>query len=152
MTITPNFREITKNAINLVSNWKLRAVGNWRKVSTLPKMLVSRETNVYIGCSTISENANEDEGVGHELHGYNNHYEPQMSGAPDPTYVRAIQRLRRYLETERAKEREGEGESKGGRDTGWDRKAAYLPRINATANVDVVYDQLDTLHTRDLAR
>ena len=56
--------------------------------------------------AVISENANEDEGVGHELHGYNNHYEPQMSGAPDPTYVRAIQRLRHYLELTRESERE----------------------------------------------
>lgn len=35
-----------------------------------------------------------------------------------------------------------------GMQIGIDRKVAYLPRINATTNVDVVYDQLDTLHIR----
>ena len=39
-----------------------------------------------------------------------------MSGAPDPAYVLAIQRLRQYLERtrEKEKEREGETESEGG--------------------------------------
>ena len=69
-------------------------------------------TFIHRARAAISENANEDEGVGHELHGYNNHYEPQMSGAPDPTYVRAIQRLRQYLE--RTREREREAENEGG--------------------------------------